>query len=211
MFLGGVGFHDTSGRRAPRWCEVTWSDTRVLLSIPARMCQTWHSLVFSLVQHAITEHNGALLTHCSRNGYHNGHDSKFSNPFFDFKVPLLAMKTSYLLIYDAVQPGESRQTFRNNTSRICSGSNILQPSSCWFLVCLLTNWPWLLMLFVLPKRRLSFSTLHRIISQKTEFETLCLFPPWVWEISYLYDYVQGKQDTGYRLWIFFLINVPQLV
>jgi hypothetical protein len=67
MFLGGAGFHDGGGRtRAPSWCKVMRSDMEVLICIRVRTCQTWESLVFSLVQHAITDHSEALFTHCSR-------------------------------------------------------------------------------------------------------------------------------------------------
>jgi hypothetical protein len=66
MFLGGAGFHYSNGRtRAPSWCKVMRSDMKVLLCIPVCTCQTWDSLVFSLVQHAICDHSTALFTHCS--------------------------------------------------------------------------------------------------------------------------------------------------
>jgi hypothetical protein len=117
MFLGGVEFHNSSGRtRAPSWCKVMWSDMKVLLYIPVRTCQTWDSLVYSLLQHAISDHSEALFTHCS----------------------LTLVITFWPIAGDnAVQPGESQQTFRRNISPTFSVSKSLLPVSCWFLVCLL--------------------------------------------------------------------------
>jgi hypothetical protein len=77
-----------------------------------------------------------------------------------------------LLWYNAVYSVKSQPTFRRNISPLSSWSN--KPSKISAAFHLLSRlhlarliWTWRWRLYVLPKRRVIFNRLHRVISQKT--------------------------------------------
>jgi hypothetical protein len=162
MFLGGAGFHNSGGRtRAPSWCKVMRSDMEILICIRVRTCQTWDSLVFSLVQHAISDHSEALFTLCSRILviiiWPIAVDMILSSI-----IHLLGFKISHWWLWRLPIFWVRLQCRRVNTIDISEEHIRVEELAARFMLIsyLLTLRPWWWMRYVPPKRQLAFTAIY---------------------------------------------------